>query len=225
MATADIDLAAKFPSDSMWGMIYEAGLEPENDVPSYRPSLGRVPSFSKLIDQNGPLFAAKINRSLGRMFGLEVGRNFAFIHPDEDAANSLASCVWELAALGSIPVRSRLIELAEFVRTAPELIERARNDSPEFGEYVDDLVDRWKAMARNSSAGSYTPFRVVLLSEFRASGKRLRGLGNLSKIFGWEVLGSISLASMYPLKHDFHDRCFSFYQFGYMSVGGEIGAT
>ena len=216
LPSSQIDLAKPFASDSMWGMIFEAGLEPEADVPSYRPSLGRVPNFSKLIDLNGPLFAAKINRALGHTFGPSIGRNFAFIHPDEYAANALASCVWNLAELGSISVRSRLIELAEHEKELSTLVNRAKHESESLGDYADAMIQRWKSITRNASEGSFTPFRVVLLSEYRASGKRLRGLRNIAKMLGWEVLGSISLADMYPIRKPFDPFSHSFYQFGYM---------
>lgn len=215
LPTSEIDLAGMLPSDSMWAMIYEAGLEDETDVPSYRPSLGRIPSFTKLIDLNGPLFAAKINKTLGRIFGPDVGRNFAFFHPDEPTANKLAACVWDLADWDSVSMKSRLIELAEHITDAPTLLDRAQAESAELGDYAKKKIEELRFVTRNASAGSYLPFRIVLLAEFQASGGRMRGLINLAGMLGWEILGSISLARMYQAMPDHNRYDHFYYQFGY----------
>jgi hypothetical protein len=205
--TTNIELTELFPADSMWAMVFESELEEENDVPSYRPSLGKVPIFSRLIELNGPLFAAKINKTLGRFFGPSVGRNFAFLHPDETVANSLSACVWDLADLDSIAIRSRLIELAEHITNLSTLIERAHQESRELGEYAEQKIEHLRFVTRNASPGSFSPFRVVTLSEFRASGSRMNGLSNLAR--------------MYPLSNDNHENDYYYYQFGYGALSEE----
>ncbi len=212
-----IDLNGNFPADSMWAMVFEAELEEETYVPSYRPSLGKVPNFANMISKNGPLIAAKINRRLGASFGPQIGRNFAFLHPDETTANLLASCVWDLADIDSIPIKSRLIEIAEHSSSLDELQQRASEEGVELDEYTRRRVEELKFITRNALPGSYVPFRVVILAEFIATGGRIRGLQRLASLLGWEVLGTFGIASMYP-EVSANAQNFTFYEFGYGSM-------
>lgn len=215
--TSTIELSGHFPADSIWAMVFESGLEDETYVPSYRPSLGKIPNFANMIAKNGPLLAAKINRRLGASFGPQIGRNFAFLHPDETTANLLASCVWDLADIDSVPIKSRLIEIAEYSSSLVELQRRASEESAELDDYTRRRLDELKFMTRNALPGSFAPFRVVILAEFVASGGRIRGLKRLASLLGWEVLGTFSIANMYP-EISADTQNFTFYEFGYGSI-------
>lgn len=220
----EIDLKGNFSAECMWGMIYEAGIIPEKDVPlGIRHALGTVLNSEEMVRLNGPLFASKISRILSKHFGSLAGSNFTFLHPDEDAANLLASAVKDLSRNDSLRVRSEIFKLARTSQNVTELVNNAHSSKAELGEYCENLIEQYKTLNENENLSRPSQMKIVLLSEFNATGSTINGMRKFAEMMDWTIVTSLSLANMIPEVLEQNKAECSFYEFGYqLQMQGDI---
>lgn len=213
---SEIDLAGNFSSECMYSMLYEAGIKDETEVPAIqRSELGFVMDTTRMIELNAPLFASKIRFALTQKIGPVATANVTFLHPDENAANLLASAVNEVSNNDSIRVNPTLISLANDANSTAELQKKAAAHSPVLADYCNDLISYLLRLKTNDNLSMTSQLKLVLLYEFNALGGTLRGMKSLASLVGFDVVSSVALANMVPSVEDSAKPEISFYDFGY----------
>jgi len=175
LSVDEIDLSGKFRSESMWSMLYEAGVKPETEIPiTYRPSLGTVMKSSTLVTANRQLLASKVRAVLRSEYGSVAGMSFTFLHADEDAANILATALKDISPSNdSIALNSDLIGIARNSNDLEELVANAKVKSEELGKYCESLLQHYGSLNENGEFSRVPNLKIVLLLEFNATGRTM----------------------------------------------------
>lgn len=214
-------LSAQLSADEMWGMVYEAGLSDESDVPDWREAIDKVPNFLRLIDLNGPLIAAKVNAVLENLSDKVSSTNFAFIYPDEPAARLLAEALYGLSEHESIAISKDLIGLAANAGSRESIKRRASEKSTDLLTAISSELERLSVNYSQRDFNTQRPMKVIGITEFSTTGSSIEGIYRLSRMMNWQLIADISIAEI-PLgpryqirRHPMH----SLYKFGDAVIG------
>lgn len=176
-------------SDSMWGMILEAGLVDETPVPLHRASIGYTPNFGRIAERNGPFIASKVEGLLEGKFGGRLPPSIGFLCPREQHAESVAKSLRELAGYDTIFVGRSLIQ--KYVDPADPGHDKAMANS-DFDE-IKGKLEIWKNLVHSVSPQERP--QIILLDEFNLSFRTFDGLRKLASDFDLPVKCAVSLVS------------------------------
>lgn len=165
------------PTFAMWNMIFEAGLRVEVDVPD-RQSLGLVPNFLAIVENNGPYLATKIHKTLTSLKG-GLPRDPIIICPDESGARKLADALVHLFKFTVIRIPRAIIKL-------PESANDAEHQNSEWFVQLNSLRARGDAT------------ELIVLDEFNALGGTRKGLKAIANRFDLGVRCYLSLCDFNP---------------------------
>lgn len=178
-------------ADSMWGMIFQAGLTVETPVPKHRKSIGFTPDFGEIAEDNGPFIASKVEGLLENVFAGDLPPSIGFLCPDEPNAKKVAESLRNLAGHDTIFVGRNLIDWksADGGRLHATALKRVERELA----IVREKLSAWRDLVRRVSE-SERP-QIVLLDEFNLTGRTFRGLHKLAAEFDLPVLCTMSLVS------------------------------
>ncbi len=214
---SEIDLTAQFRAESMWAMLYEAGISPEDFVPvEHRSSLGTVMNSSTLVEYNRQLLASKVKAILASEYGSLAGKSFTFVHVDQDPAKFLAAALKDISPTNdAIVLDSKLMPFARHSASLDELQSNAAGHSEELGIYCESLIQQLRGLNENYELSQVPKLKVVLLLEFNASGRTMVGMRKFCELMDWEVVTCVAIANMVPDIAAAQKAKHAFYEFGY----------
>ncbi|MFN3239565.1 MAG: hypothetical protein ACE37D_21280 [Pseudomonadales bacterium] len=173
----------QFTSQAMWKMMLESGLKDEDNVPRARDSLGKVPDFPKMINDNPQYIAYKFEKLFEAIPGY-IPANPVIICPDEYGAEVLGDWLEEL--------KESFENLFNFT-----LIKIPRQVLESTGPFMSGRNAAWE-VALNSLAHRALQTPVILLDEFNSSGGTRVQLERVATSFGLEVVAYVCLADFDP---------------------------
>jgi hypothetical protein len=172
------DELRRLTSYEFWEMVEEVGLKNEQDVPTTRPSLGYVPRFPEILQNNGPLLAAKMKRLLS-----PLPIDAILICADEVGAIELTRCI-------------RSITTCTMVRLPRSTIDKIplKGEPSNLKAMLERKFAQTEWYKRLMSANGQVSPRAILIDEFRSGGHTLTRLSRLCASLGVPVDRSVVLA-------------------------------
>lgn len=162
-------------SFALWNMFLEAGTKSEEDVPSYRRSMGQVPDIRQVVHDNAAYLALKLDAML-QLDG-QLPSDPVIIHPAENGAREIAKSLAGLYSYSCI----------EIPREALESVPSDRTVAMEWRRAFDGASDaRW--LSQLSSLEARGDIRVILMDEFNRSGETRIHLEKVARAFGLTVM-------------------------------------
>ena len=162
---------AMLTSYDFWQLVKKSGWKMEEDVPSHRESLGMVPRFPELIDDNGPWLASKFMLVLESHFGTPP-LDLVIICPDEKGSRSFTDFLQHVFNVTVVRVpRPVLKSFGKDKRQRPQWRKRYQRAKPD-----------WYVQMSSIRRGA-----IILLDEFNASGGTRRQLSALVRAFDLDV--------------------------------------
>jgi hypoxanthine phosphoribosyltransferase len=166
----------------MWSMAAEVGFKTEEDVPAYRKGLTSVPNYPEMIEKNGAWLASKIRARLrARPEGFPA--DAIIVCPDERGSRVLTEYL-------------KLVLGVSVIRIPRNVINQFAGSS----DSITQDIESYKAQrpAWYSELQASTRADIVVMDEFNASGKSLRGINKLLLALGKSVKCYFPLNDLNP---------------------------
>ncbi|HKZ39496.1 MAG TPA: hypothetical protein VJ044_00960, partial [Candidatus Hodarchaeales archaeon] len=206
------DRYLKLTAHAMWNMFTESGIENERTPPSSRPSLGRVMNLQKLVEENSPYLALKIDTLLRSLKG-GLSVNPVILHPAESGAEVIAEAIndcltslydYTLIAVPRIVLDNLPLGNGSFSEEWHQEVERTASE--EHQHWYIELLSLQQAQ----------DVRVILMDEFNKSGDTRKKLERLAKGFGLKVRCYFCLIDFHPsIQEQSAFPCLSLYDIEY----------
>lgn len=183
------DRYLKLTAYSMWNMFLESGIKMEENVPITRDSIGLVPNLQKIVQDNSPYLALKINTMLKSLpGGLPVDP--IILYPCEKGAEAIADCLASLYDYTLIGIPRDVLNL---------LSKECDFSSQWFDDRKRDAIEKnWQYYVELSSLRELNAARVILMDEFNKSGGTRTHLERLAQGFGLNVWCYFCLIDFLP---------------------------
>lgn len=168
-----------------WEMVAEKGIKDEQNVPSNRLSLGKVPDFPAIIADNGAWLAKKISELLVDTSQRRL-RDTVIVCPDQTGAQLLSEYL-------------RVVSGVTVIRIPDDVVTSLREnaDVDELSSTWERQLPEWYLQLRTAAASE-----VVLMDEFSVSSGTRRALERLVRHCHKKVLCHFSLADFCPTESE-----------------------
>jgi hypothetical protein len=189
MNPGQADRYLKLTAYAMWNMFLESGMKMEENVPELRKSIGPVPDLPKMVQDNSPYLALKIDTMLRtRPGGLPVDP--VILYPDETGAQTIADCLASLYDYTLIGIPR-------------DVLKRLPKDGNFTLQWFDDrkheaTKNGWRYFVELSSLQTANRVHVILMDEFNKTGDTRARLEQLAHGFDLDVWCYFCLIDFLP---------------------------
>ncbi|TDD73285.1 hypothetical protein E1293_31800 [Actinomadura darangshiensis] len=170
-----------------WDLVKTAGLKDEDDVPHWRPALGKVPNLPRMLDTYGCWLATKIWAGVARIVR-QLSQDTVFVCPGgEQGAGKLAHHLEVATEAQVVRIPRDLVDAVAEQAIAPSATWNA--------------ASAWCQRLLPATSPS-----VVLFDEFVRSGKTMKAMRDILEARDIPILGSCCLVDFSPdePKPNFH---------------------